>query len=99
MPLLFNYAEGARTPAVTHDFLRDLGFRLVIFPLSTLLAATAAMRSVLAEIKVSGTPIDLLPSMLGFDAFLDFIGIGEIRELEQRFADRDDHPDERNSGD
>ena len=98
VPLLFNYAEGGRTPAVTHGFLRDLGFRLVIFPLSTLLAATAAMRSVLAEIRTSGTPIDLLPSMLGFDAFLDFIGIGEIRELEERFADRDNHPDERKSG-
>jgi 2,3-dimethylmalate lyase len=97
-PLLFNYAEGGSTPAVTHGFLRDLGFRLVIFPLSTLLAATAAMRSVLAEIKASGTPIDLLPSMLGFDAFLDFIGIGEIRELEERFADPDDHPDERKTG-
>jgi 2,3-dimethylmalate lyase len=98
VPLLFNYAEGGRTPAVTHDFLRDLGFRLVIFPLSTLLAATAAMRSVLAQIKASGTPIDLLPSMLGFDAFLDFIGIGEIRELEERFADHDNHHDEGNSG-
>ena len=51
VPLLFNYAEGGKTPPVTHAFLRDLGFRLVIFPLSTLLTATAAMRSVLAEIK------------------------------------------------
>lgn len=89
VPLLFNYAEGGRTPAVTHAFLRELGFSLVIFPLSTLLVATAAMRSVLAEIKASGTPIDALPSMLRFDAFLDFIGVGEIRELEQRFATRD----------
>ncbi|HTU94727.1 MAG TPA: isocitrate lyase/PEP mutase family protein [Solirubrobacteraceae bacterium] len=95
VPLLFNYAEGGRTPAVSHAFLRDLGFRLLIFPLSMLLAATAAMRSALAQIKASGTPIDLLPSLLGFEAFLDFIGIGEIRELEQRFADPDDHHDER----
>ena len=87
VPLLFNYAEGGKTPAVTHAFLRELGLRLIIFPLSTLLAATAAMRSVLAEIKASGTPIEILPSMLGFDAFLDFIGAGEIRELEQRFDD------------
>jgi 2-methylisocitrate lyase-like PEP mutase family enzyme len=89
VPLLFNYAEGGRTPAVTHAFLRELGFDVVIFPLSMLLVATAAMRSVLTEIKASGTPIDVLPSMLGFDAFLDFIGVGEIRELEQRFATRD----------
>jgi 2,3-dimethylmalate lyase len=86
VPLLFNYAEGGRSPSVTHAFLRDLGFSVVIFPLSTLLVATAAMRSVLAEIKANGTPIDVLPSMLSFDAFLDFIGIGEIRELEERFA-------------
>lgn len=101
VPLLFNYAEGGRTPAVTHAFLRDLGFRLVIFPLSTLLAATAAMRSVLAAIKERGTPIEVLPSMLGFDAFLDFIGAGEIRELEQRFAGENTQwlPPRRRSGD
>ena len=51
------------------------------------------MRSVLAEIKASGTPIERTAPMLGFDAFLDFIGVGEIRELEQRFAGHDDHHD------
>ncbi len=87
VPLLFNYAEGGKTPPVTHEFLRDLGFSVVIFPLSTLLVATAAMRSVLGEIKAKGSPIDVLPSMPGFQDFLDFIGIAEIRELEHRFAD------------
>jgi carboxyvinyl-carboxyphosphonate phosphorylmutase len=87
VPLLFNYAEGGKTPAVTHAVLRDLGFSLVIFPLSILLSATAAIRSVLAEISSKGTPADVLPSLPGFDAFLDFIGMGEISELEQRFAD------------
>ena len=44
MPLLFNYAEGGRTPPVTHDALQELGFKIVIFPIGTLLAATGAMR-------------------------------------------------------
>jgi carboxyvinyl-carboxyphosphonate phosphorylmutase len=87
VPLLFNYAEGGRTPPVSHQFLRDLGFSLVIFPLSMLLAATAAMRSVLAAIREHGTPREVLPALPGFDEFLDFIGIAEIRELEDRFAD------------
>jgi 2-methylisocitrate lyase-like PEP mutase family enzyme len=87
VPLLFNYAEGGKTPPVTQGFLRELGFGLVIFPLSTLLVATAAMSSVLAEIKAKGSPIDALASMLGLDEFLDFMGVAEIRELEQRFAD------------
>ena len=87
MPLLFNYAEGGKTPAVTHAFLLELGFRLVIFPLTILLAATGAIRSALARIRADGTPIELVPSMLPFGAFLDFIGMPEIRELERRFAE------------
>ncbi len=87
VPLLFNYAEGGKTPPVTHEFLQRLVFRVVIFPISVLLAATAAIRSVLAQIKADGTPINVLPSLIAFDQFLDFIGLPEIRELEQRFAD------------
>jgi 2-methylisocitrate lyase-like PEP mutase family enzyme len=86
VPLLFNYAEGGKTPAVGYEVLRDLGFSLVIFPLSVLLAATGAVRSVLAQIKRDGSPINALPSLLGFDEFLELIGLPEVRELEQRFA-------------
>jgi carboxyvinyl-carboxyphosphonate phosphorylmutase len=87
VPLLFNYAEGGKTPAVTHDFLRELGFALVIFPLTLLLSATGAMRAALARVKADGTPLELLPSLPGFDEFLELVGIEEIRELEQRFAE------------
>ncbi len=87
VPLLFNYAEGGKTPAVTQEFLRRAGFSLVIFPISTLLAATAAMRTVLAQIRTAGSPIDALPTLLPFQEFLSFIGTDEISELEQRFGD------------
>jgi 2-methylisocitrate lyase-like PEP mutase family enzyme len=86
VPLLFNYAEGGKTPPVRHEVLRELGFNLVIFPLSVLLASTVAARSVLAQIKADGTPINALPSLLGFEEFLELIGLPEVRALEQRFA-------------
>jgi carboxyvinyl-carboxyphosphonate phosphorylmutase len=86
VPLLFNYAEGGKTPPVSHEQLRRLGFSIVIFPISTLLTATAAIRAALAQIKADGTPIELLGGMLPFNDFLDFIGMPEIRELEDRFA-------------
>ena len=96
VPLLFNYAEGGKTPPVSHEFLRGLGFALVIFPISTLLVATAAIRAALAQIKRDGSPTALLPSLLPFGEFLEFIGMDEIRELEQRFADQSvqQHPEE-----
>lgn len=87
VPLLFNYAEGGKTPPISHARLRELGFRVVIFPLTLLLTATAAMRAALARIRSDGTPIELLPSLLSFEDFLEFIGIAEVRQLEQRFAE------------
>ncbi|MGO9905856.1 MAG: oxaloacetate decarboxylase [Solirubrobacteraceae bacterium] len=87
VPLLFNYAEGGKTPAVTCDFLRELGFSLVIFPLTLLLSATGAMRAALARLKSDGSPIELLPSLVGFDEFLGLVGLDEIRALEQRFTE------------
>jgi 2-methylisocitrate lyase-like PEP mutase family enzyme len=86
VPLLFNYAEGGKTPAVDHEFLRRLGFSIVIFPLSVMLAATRAVGSVLARIKADGTPVNVLGELPGFHEFLEFIGLPEVQQLEQRFA-------------
>jgi 2,3-dimethylmalate lyase len=85
VPLLFNYAEGGKTPAVERRLLADLGFAIIIFPISTLLAATKAMRSVLARIKEDGSPIGVLPELPSFGDFTSFIGLPEILELEQRY--------------
>jgi 2,3-dimethylmalate lyase len=87
VPLLFNYSEGGKTPPLSYERLRELGFSVVIFPLTLLLVATHAMRAALARVKADGTPIELLPSLLPFEEFLSFIGLPEIRELEQRFAE------------
>jgi 2-methylisocitrate lyase-like PEP mutase family enzyme len=84
-PLLFNWAEGGKTPPLELARLRELGYALVIFPITTLLAATAAIRSALATIRREGTPAAALAGLPSFGAFLDFIGMAEIGELERRF--------------
>jgi 2-methylisocitrate lyase-like PEP mutase family enzyme len=86
VPLLFNWAEGGRTPPVSLARLTELGYRIVIFPIGTLLAATAAMRRVLAEIARAGTPEAALAGLPSFGEFVDFIGLPQVREAEQRYA-------------
>jgi 2,3-dimethylmalate lyase len=89
VPLLFNWAEGGKTPPVSLERLRELGYRIVIFPISTLLASTAAMRLILGEIASSGTPAAALPGLPAFGEFLDFIGLPEVQQAEQRYATGD----------
>ncbi len=86
VPLLFNWAEGGKTPPLTLERLTELGYRIVIFPIGTLLAATAAIRSILAEIARAGTPAAALPGLPTFAEFTDFIGLPEVRRVERRYA-------------
>jgi len=86
VPLLFNYAEGGKTPAVDHAMLAKLGFAIVIFPISTMLAAMRSMREVLVRIKQDGSPINVVSELPAFSDFLDFIGLPEVRQLERRYG-------------
>jgi 2,3-dimethylmalate lyase len=85
-PLVFNWAEGGRTPPLSLDRIAELGFSLVLFPIGTLLAATTGIRALLATLRTDGTPAAALPGLLTFDGFTDLIGLPEIRDLERRFG-------------
>jgi len=86
VPLLFNWAEGGKTPPVSLDRLKELGYRIVIFPLSALLAATGAIRRILQEIAQAGTPTAAMHELPTFAEFVDFIGLPQVHAAEQRYA-------------
>jgi carboxyvinyl-carboxyphosphonate phosphorylmutase len=86
MPLLFNWAEGGKTPPMPLERLKELGYRIVIFPISALLTAAKAVRGILAEIKAEGTPRRIFGDGSSFREFNEMIGLGEIQQLEKRFA-------------
>jgi carboxyvinyl-carboxyphosphonate phosphorylmutase len=84
--LVFNWAEGGKTPPLPYQRLAELGFALVLMPLTALLAATRAMQQALAELRRAGTPLPLLDGLPAFDEFLELIGLPEVRALEQQFG-------------
>ena len=86
VPLLLNWAEGGKTPPLSRERLQELGYRLILFPLSALFIATHAMRESLVELRKHGSPLPIMDRLTGFQEFLDIIGLPEIRELDRRFA-------------
>jgi carboxyvinyl-carboxyphosphonate phosphorylmutase len=86
VPLLFNWAEGGRTPPIELARLRELGFKLVIFPLTALQAATGAIQGALAKVAADGTPARALDGLPGLAAFTGLVGMDEVEEIGQRFG-------------
>lgn len=86
VPLLFNWAEGGKTPPLDYDEIAALGFSMIIMPIGTLLSATRAMQQFLVDLKASGTPAPFAHELMAFSDFTDTIGLGEIVELEDRFS-------------
>ncbi|MFP5463021.1 MAG: isocitrate lyase/phosphoenolpyruvate mutase family protein, partial [Gammaproteobacteria bacterium] len=56
LPLLANMVEGGRTPVLSQAELEDIGYKLAIFPVTALLAATEAMKAVPNAILLASLP-------------------------------------------
>jgi 2,3-dimethylmalate lyase len=86
VPLLFNWAEGGKTPPTSLDRIHELGFRIVIYPISALLAATAGVRAVMDRIKRDGSPVNAVQDLPGFAEFTSLVGFAEVQEIARRFG-------------
>ena len=85
-PLFANMIEGGRTPLLTYRELQELGYKMVVFPLSALLAATKAIEAVYAELHARKTTAGIVDKLTGFDEFEQIVGVPELRALEERYG-------------
>ncbi len=82
-PLLVNMVEGGKTPFLPARDLEELGFRLAIYPVTAVLAATYQIKKALKMLHETGTTQggwhEMLPfsevfnGLLGWDQALSFI--------------------------
>ena len=86
IPLLFNWADTAKTPPLPLNQIRGLGYKLVIFPVSLLFATTHAMLQLLEVFKQGQIPTEYADHMVTFAQFTQQIGLPEIQALERRYG-------------
>jgi 2-methylisocitrate lyase-like PEP mutase family enzyme len=83
--LVANMVETGRTPLLTGDELAELGFRLVVSPLTALFAYVKAARDALAVLHDRGSLRDDLGRLVAFDELTTLVGLPEVLEVEQRY--------------
>lgn len=82
-PVLANMIEGGKTPVLSSKQLEEMGFAIVIYPMSTLYMMTKAVKEVLTELQENNTPQDMVGKMISFKEFNEIVELSKIRKNEE----------------
>ena len=83
--LMFNQAEGGKTPLFSVQQLQEMSFKIVSFSNSLMRTAAKAMVGLLTELKETGTTETYLDRMISFEERNEIVGLPEISRLEERY--------------
>ena len=93
-PLVANMTEFGKTPYLSVAEFEDLGYRLVLFPVTALRMATKAIDHMLAELRSRGTQRNLLAQMQTRQQLYDLLRYSEYEQRDRHFhSTEDDHAD------
>lgn len=83
-PTVANMIERGRTPLRSRDELDALGFQLILYPLTGLLAAASALEAAYGQLRDAGSTAGHEDRLYAFERFNDLLGAGEKQALAER---------------
>ncbi len=86
VPLVANMVEKGRTPLLSKEELRELGFQMIVCPLAGLLAAARALRETYRHLRQHGTTRDILDRLLAFEEFNALVDLEAKYALDQKYG-------------
>lgn len=90
-PLLLNMLTGGNTPALGLDEARELGYKVILWPIESVLVMAAAVRRLTRTLIERGRVDSLRDEMVSFKAIQDLLGLPELMDLRERIRHRAQH--------
>ena len=87
-PTVANMIEQGKTPVLARAELAELGFQLILYPLTGLYAAAKALETIYGTLLEDGTSRDQEDRLLTFEDFNSLIGVDDKFALAERFGER-----------
>ena len=84
-PLVANMIEGGATPISSKSKLHNMGFKIILYPLSVLFSNTFATFQTLKELKRFGITKKSKKKMVNFDQFNEIVELSKYTKLEKRY--------------
>ena len=85
-PLFANMIEGGKTPLLSSAELQELGYKMVVYPLSALFSAAKAAEETYRALFEEKTTAARQEAMVSLPQFEEIIGVPAWRELERRYV-------------
>ncbi|RDW20018.1 methylisocitrate lyase [Oceanobacillus arenosus] len=86
VPLLANMTEFGKTPFITAEAFEEMGFRMVIYPVTSLRVAAKAYERVFQRIKERGSQEEAVPDMQTRKELYKTISYDDFEELDSSIA-------------
>ena len=87
-PTVANMIEQGKTPVLPRAQLAELGFQLVLYPLTGLYASAKALETVFGKLLADGTTLGDEDALMAFEQFNDLIGVDEKFALAEQFGEK-----------
>ena len=85
-PLVANMLERGVTPHLTRDELREIGFQMIVCPLSILFSYAQAARQIVTALRREGSTHGQMDKLMGFDEFNGLVRLASKYEAEKRYT-------------
>ncbi len=89
VPLVANMTEFGKTPYLSVKEFEDLGYRLVLFPVTALRVTTKAIEAMLLELKALGTQRELLSAMHTRQQLYELLQYADYEQQDRKHHERD----------
>jgi len=85
-PIVANMIEGGVTPVLPKEELVELGFQLILYPLTGLYAAGKTIRDFYSKLHQDGTTLGMEKDLLNFADFNELIGVEEKYKMTEKYG-------------
>ncbi len=85
-PNVANMIEGGKTPVLQKNELAEMGFHLILYPLTGLYAAGKTMRDLYSKLQQDGTTLGMEEHLLNFEEFNKLIGVEEKYQQSEKYG-------------
>jgi methylisocitrate lyase len=79
-PLMANMTEFGKSPLLSVDELRSIGYRMVIFPLTVFRSVLKNMDSIYRNLYSAGTQRNFMDSLMSRKEYYDIIGYSDYED-------------------